>query len=245
MPIRPAPAAGPAYSSTIASCTIVSSRWVAGLSTGSRPVSAMMTITSATNASTPVSDATWPGMVERVGHQRTEIGRSGRDGQREDRQQNRRLDQCGDGDLAACAHARRTRYRCRCRPGSTRRCRGTADRRRRTGRRPDPAATRWPRSARSRRSAAWCPATIAGAAANTTVVPCGVICCLPSCLRRSRQGCSSPPPARPSQRGRTCRIRPITSGAPIITATDLRGARDVGHHVHLATTSTISTPSAP
>jgi len=52
---------GPAYSSTIASCTIVNSRWVAGLSTGSRPVSAMMPTNNATNASTPVSDATWPG----------------------------------------------------------------------------------------------------------------------------------------------------------------------------------------
>ena len=61
------------------------------------------------------------------------------------------------------------------------------------------------------------PATIAGAAANTTVVPRGVICCLPSCLTMSRQGCSSPPPARPSQRARTCRVRPTTSGAPTIT----------------------------
>ena len=32
-------------------------------------------------------------------------------------------------------------------------------------------------------------ATIAGAATNTTVVPTGLICCLPSCLRMSRQGC--------------------------------------------------------
>ena len=49
---------GPAYSRTIASCTIVSSRWVAGLSTGSRPVSATITITSAANASTAASDTT-------------------------------------------------------------------------------------------------------------------------------------------------------------------------------------------
>ena len=89
------------------------------------------------------------------------------------------------------------------------------------------------------------PARIAGAAANTSVVPCGVICCLPSCLRRSRQGCSTPPPARPSNRARTCRITPITSGAPSHHRAELRGAGDVGHHVHRATTSTISTPSAP
>ena len=76
---------GPAYSRTIASCTIVSSRWVAGLSTGSRPVSAMMTITSAANASTAASDTTWPGWAIVLRHQRTEIGRSSRDGQREDR----------------------------------------------------------------------------------------------------------------------------------------------------------------
>ena len=89
------------------------------------------------------------------------------------------------------------------------------------------------------------PARIAGAAVNTIVVPCGVICCLPSCLRRSRQGCSTPPPARPSNAARTWRIRPITSGAPTTTSADLRGARDVGHQIHRATTSTISTPSAP
>ena len=61
------------------------------------------------------------------------------------------------------------------------------------------------------------PATIAGAAAKTTVVPIGVICCLPSCLIMSRHGCRTPPPARPSQRARTCRVRPTTSGAPAIT----------------------------
>ena len=42
---------GPAYSSTIASWIIVSSRWVEGLSTGIRPVSAMTTIRKATKAS--------------------------------------------------------------------------------------------------------------------------------------------------------------------------------------------------
>ena len=42
---------GPEYSRIIASCTIVSSRWVDGLSTGSRPVSAMITTISATAAS--------------------------------------------------------------------------------------------------------------------------------------------------------------------------------------------------
>ncbi len=54
---------GPAYSRTIASCTIVSSRWVAGLSTGSRPVSATMTITSAAKASNAASDTTCSGCV--------------------------------------------------------------------------------------------------------------------------------------------------------------------------------------
>ena len=46
---------GPAYSSTIASCTIVSSRWVDGLSTGSRPVSATRP------ARAPRRRAGWPG----------------------------------------------------------------------------------------------------------------------------------------------------------------------------------------
>lgn len=44
-------------------------------------------------------------VVDRTRHQRTEIGRSGGDGQREHRQQDRWFDQCGDGDLAAGAHA--------------------------------------------------------------------------------------------------------------------------------------------
>ena len=165
----------------------------------------------------------------RVGHQGTEIGRSGRDGQREDRQQDRRLDQRGDGDLAAGAHP--AERGAGVDPGQGQRdgAQEQQTRRRRTDRRPDPAVTRWPRAARSRRSAGSCRPAIAGAAANTTVVPCGVICCLPSCLRRSRQGCRTPPPARPSNAARTCRIRPITSGAPATTSAELRGARDVGH----------------
>ncbi len=41
----------PEYSSTMASCTMVSSRWVAGLSIGMRPFSAMATNTKANSAS--------------------------------------------------------------------------------------------------------------------------------------------------------------------------------------------------
>ena len=41
----------PEYSSTMASCTMVSSRCVAGLSTGMRPFSAIATIMSANSAS--------------------------------------------------------------------------------------------------------------------------------------------------------------------------------------------------
>jgi hypothetical protein len=41
----------PEYSSTIASCTMVNSRWVAGLSTGMRAFSAIATMTSASRAS--------------------------------------------------------------------------------------------------------------------------------------------------------------------------------------------------
>ena len=51
----------PEYSSTIASCTIVSSRWVAGLSTGTRPFSAIATMTSAINARpSETRRPTWP-----------------------------------------------------------------------------------------------------------------------------------------------------------------------------------------
>src|SRR5664280_661469 len=52
---------GPEYSSTIASCTIVSSRWVDGLSTGSRPVSATITTIRATAASRLTGENTCAG----------------------------------------------------------------------------------------------------------------------------------------------------------------------------------------
>ena len=51
----------PEYSSTIASCTMVSSRCVAGLSTGTRPFSAIATIISAISASaSETRSPTWP-----------------------------------------------------------------------------------------------------------------------------------------------------------------------------------------
>src|SRR5579875_2661198 len=52
---------GPAYSRIMASWTMVSSRWVDGLSTGIRPVSAITTITSATRARSRSGLAAHPG----------------------------------------------------------------------------------------------------------------------------------------------------------------------------------------
>ena len=52
---------GPAYSRTMASCTMVSSRWVAGLSTGSRPLSATMTMRREPRANSRCGVATDPG----------------------------------------------------------------------------------------------------------------------------------------------------------------------------------------
>jgi hypothetical protein len=47
-----------------------------------------------------------------------------------------------------------------------------------------------------------------GAVRNTSLVPRGVIGCLRASLRRSRHGCSTPAPARPSIRARIWRITP-------------------------------------
>ena len=52
---------GPAYSRTIASWIIVSSRWVEGLSTGSRPLSATMTMSKAARANSRCGLAAQPG----------------------------------------------------------------------------------------------------------------------------------------------------------------------------------------
>ena len=95
---------GPAYSSTIASCTIVSSRWVDGLSTGSRPVSATITTTSATAASRLAGENTCAGRRRVEVDDRGQVGRPDRHRQREDRHQQGRLDQGDDRDLPAGAH---------------------------------------------------------------------------------------------------------------------------------------------
>ena len=89
----------PEYSSTIASCTMVSSRWVAGLSTGMRPFSASATMTRAISA-----------MAERhaqpdrpVQHEFGDSGELRRAGDQRDREHHhdhRRFGQRGDHHLA-------------------------------------------------------------------------------------------------------------------------------------------------
>ena len=53
-----------------------------------------------------------------------------------------------------------------------------------------------------------------GAVRNTSLVPRGVMGCLRASLRRSRHGCSTPAPARPSNRARIWRITPTSNGDP-------------------------------
>ena len=238
---------GPAYSSTIASCTIVSSRWVAGLSTGSRPVSAMITITRAANGqhrrpATPPG----PGGPIVLATSGTEIRRSGRAcDSAKTASRMRRFDQRGDGDLAAGAHAAERGAGVDAGQGQ----RDGADEQQTDHgeqvRGWRPAVIRWRPAVRLRRSARSLRRRRRARPRTPRSCRAGVIRCLPSCLRMSRHGCRTPPPARPSQRARTCRIRPTTSGAPSHHGADLHRAGDVGHDVHRATTSTISTPSAP
>ena len=96
---------GPAYSRTMASWIIVSSRWVFGLSTGKRPVSATMTITRATTANRRWGLANQAGCssdrVTMVG--RLEERAGNREGQH--RHEQRRLSQCSDRHGPAGAHA--------------------------------------------------------------------------------------------------------------------------------------------
>ena len=103
---------GPAYSRIMASCTMVSSRWVAGLSTGSRPLSATMTMSrSGPRANSRCGVATDPGSA-RVA--RTMAGRfdeCARGRQRQDGDEQRRLGQGADGDRPARSHTPERRAR--------------------------------------------------------------------------------------------------------------------------------------
>ncbi|CNU42614.1 Uncharacterised protein [Mycobacterium tuberculosis] len=207
---------GPAYSRTMASCTIVNSRWVAGLSTGSRPVSATMTITNATKASTPASDTTWPGWSIVLATSAPRLADpAGMDsantasrivGSTSAAMVISRLAPMPPKEVPVSMPARVSAT-------VPRNSSPTTANKSALGSRGDPVATRGAIAAIK----SVVPATITGAAANTIVVPAGVICCLPSCLSRSRHGCSRPAPARPSQRARTCRVIPMTSGAPTMT----------------------------
>ena len=96
---------GPAYSSTIASCTMVSSRWVAGLSTGSLPVSATMTMTSATKARTPAGETTCPGLSMVCATTAPRLAEPTGTDNAKMASRMCGLDKGGDGDLAARAHA--------------------------------------------------------------------------------------------------------------------------------------------
>ncbi len=187
-------------------------------------------------------DTACAGCVDGASHDGAEVGRPGRDGQREHREQDRGLDQGGDGDLAAGAHP--AERGAGVDAGQSQRD-GAQEQQPDDGEQVgDRVQRRAGRDQRQRRAtiSSVVPASMAGAAANTMVVPCGVICCLRSCLRRSRHGCITPPPARPSSRARTCRVIPITTGAPSATPPICAAPARYGHRVHRATTSTIRTP---
>ena len=96
---------GPAYSRTMASWIIVSSRWVLGLSTGRRPLSATITMTKATRASRRCGVASQSGMGERAGDDGGQVGGVGGHREGQDGDQQGRLGQRPDGHGPAGSHA--------------------------------------------------------------------------------------------------------------------------------------------
>src|SRR6516165_184302 len=92
----------PEYSSTMASCTMVNSRWVAGLSTGMRAFSAIATMIKASSASP--SETPQPHLRR---HQETrhgrELRRTGNQRDREDDHDHRRFRQRGNHHLSTGA----------------------------------------------------------------------------------------------------------------------------------------------
>ena len=96
---------GPAYSRIMASWTMVSSRWVAGLSTGSRPLSATMTTRRAPQGEESLRCGQRPGVGEGGVDDGRQIRGVGGDRQRQDGDEQRRLGQGADGDRPARSHA--------------------------------------------------------------------------------------------------------------------------------------------
>ena len=198
---------------------------------------------SATAASRLAGEITRARVVQGRGDDRGEVRRPDRHRQREDRDQQGGLDQRQDGHLPAGAHAAERGPGVERRPAPASRCPARAARPRRTG----PAA----------RPSADAVVTNGTTAATATVVasstqrrdpeqlagPVGVIGSLRSSLRRSRHGCSTPGPARPSSRARTWRITPTSSGAPPATRATWRTPPVTPSAAHRVTASTISSAS--
>ncbi len=93
----------PEYSRIIASWIIVSSRCVAGLSTGILPVSAMVTMNSPENARRWAGFNIAAGVDDSLCHDDAQVRRAGRHRDREDRKHHRRLDDRRDRHLPAGA----------------------------------------------------------------------------------------------------------------------------------------------
>ena len=89
---------------------------VSGLSTGMRPVSATATTSSAPRASRRAGPSAAQPAGQPVGGQAARVGGASRDGEREDRRQQRWFDQGGNGHFAAGAHAAESGLRCPARP---------------------------------------------------------------------------------------------------------------------------------
>ena len=94
----------PELSSTIASWTIVSSRWVEGLSTGSRPVSASTAMPEGDDGEQPDGGHHAGGVIDSRGHDRRQGRGADRDRQRVHGDQHGRFDQGPDGHVPAGPH---------------------------------------------------------------------------------------------------------------------------------------------
>ena len=193
---------GPAYSRIIASWIIVSSRWVDGLSTGSRPASAMVTTASATAASRLAGEITArgsctvaPTMAARfVEPTRTDSANTDSRivGSTSDITVISRLAPMPPNAVPVSSPASASVTV----PSAS--TAATAIRSA-TGSSGEEVVANGTTAATTRTVAV----SSSGAARKTHPVPPGVIGSLRSSLRRSRQGCATPAPARPSNRART------------------------------------------
>ena len=213
---------GPAYSSTIASWIIVSSRCVDGLSTGIRPVSARITITKATKASRRSGPAAQLGCasVALTIAGRFDVPRLDREREASQRAAPAPRARRSSSPGSTPCHRRPCRHRVRRaraatepmsnKKTTTKRSALVREHRRRRHQRRDRNSDGRRRDEHERRDRPRRRSSVRRGCALSS-----------SSFRRSRSGWWIGAPMRPSARARTFAIRPRTSGPPRTTTSEL------------------------